>query len=460
MQQIVEAPSKAFFVSDRLFYPAVVICSFFLLIPAFYNGYPLVNPDTATYLASGFIPETPFDRPITYGLFARLSSLNGLSLWLVIFMQGYIVSWLIFLVVRAVTGAKGFQNLKLGAVIVALLSCVTSLSWVVCQVQPDVFTPVAYLCMGILLMAKEGRANTIVVYILFFISVAMHMSHPILLAGSALCLFLLRGLFITGVTIQAAKRLLVLFVLSGAATGIMGAALSKSKHVFFYGSLLTKGVAQEYLADSCGAKNYKLCPYRASLTTDSDYFMWNPESPLYRIGGWQDAKPELTSMINDILTTPHYQRMYAKATATQAARQLVTFGIGGGNDPLAPASSVGGRIAAYFPHEAAQFTTGRQNTQNLHEAFKMPNQVFAIVICIGVLMICYMIARWRTLQPGLKVMVVVCLSGIILNVADCAAFGTLHPRYGAKMIWLLPVCAFLFLTTIFIGNKKDKLSAQ
>lgn len=58
-----------------------------LMIPAFINGYPIVYSDTGTYLASAFLLETPFDRPITYGLFIRLASVNGMSLWGVIFLQ-------------------------------------------------------------------------------------------------------------------------------------------------------------------------------------------------------------------------------------------------------------------------------------------------------------------------------------------------------------------------------------
>jgi hypothetical protein len=56
-----------------------------LMLDAIYNGYPLVYSDTSTYLASGFELQTPVDRPITYGLFIRLTSLNGFSLWIPFF---------------------------------------------------------------------------------------------------------------------------------------------------------------------------------------------------------------------------------------------------------------------------------------------------------------------------------------------------------------------------------------
>ena len=64
---------------------------------ALYNGYPIVYSDTSTYIESGFSLQPPADRPITYGLFIRVFSLNGFSLWTVALMQSLIISFLILL---------------------------------------------------------------------------------------------------------------------------------------------------------------------------------------------------------------------------------------------------------------------------------------------------------------------------------------------------------------------------
>ena len=58
-----------------------------LLGPALINGYPLVYADTGTYLTSGFQLGIPADRPLGYGLFCRLFSGDGLSLWGVVIAQ-------------------------------------------------------------------------------------------------------------------------------------------------------------------------------------------------------------------------------------------------------------------------------------------------------------------------------------------------------------------------------------
>lgn len=436
-----------------LFYPALFIGTLCLLIPALYNHYPLVNPDTATYLASGFKPETPVDRPITYGLLIRLSSLNGLSLWFVVFMQAFIVSWLVFKITKAVSGGRLYV-LK-GMVVVIFLSLCSSLSWIVSQVQPDVFTSVAYMCIILLLLNKENRKTNILLYVLFFVSVAVHLSHPVLFIVTLVCLFWFKRLFIDKNNYRFVNtRIVILMVLSLVSIAIMGAALSKSRHVFFTGSLLEKGILKKYLDNNCAMKNYKICAYKDSLPASADDFWWSDNSPLYKIGGWKGTKAEFNEIDRDILTTPQYLWLYITATANQAWAQAGTFYIGDGNTVFPHGTNVNQRIAEYFPREVSQFDAGRQNnTEHILLALVPVNFLFIIVfyVCIACLVLLFF--RWRRLANEIKLLVVVCLSAIVLNNFDCAAFTVVNGRYGCKMIWLLPLCAVMFFMTI----KRQKL---
>ena len=110
-----------------LLYPALLFSALCLMIPAFYNHYPLVNPDTGVYLASGFTLETPSDRPIVYGLLAWLLSFGGWTLWTLVFSQGYLMSWLIFRIVRHLN--NGGPYILKSVLLIALLSAGSSLSW-------------------------------------------------------------------------------------------------------------------------------------------------------------------------------------------------------------------------------------------------------------------------------------------------------------------------------------------
>src|ERR1044072_6937837 len=70
---------------------AIVLCSH-----AIYNGFPLVYPDTGTYISACFEHFLPRDRPLVYSFFIRHVSL-ATSTWIPVFLQSAIISWLVFL---------------------------------------------------------------------------------------------------------------------------------------------------------------------------------------------------------------------------------------------------------------------------------------------------------------------------------------------------------------------------
>ena len=432
--------------SSRLVYPAIIISTLFLLIPAFYNHFPLVNPDTATYLASGFKPETPFDRPITYGLLARVFSLNGMSLWMVIFMQGFIVASLIFKIVQRVVGGRFYIA---GACIVFFLSVCSGLSWVVSQVQPDVFTSVGFLCIVLLLLNKEKVSMRVLLYVLLFLSVAVHLSHPTLFAAALVCLFLLKRFFAAKETYrQVNLTIAVLIMLSLASVVIMGSAFSKSKHVFFIGSLLEKGILKKYLDDNCQTRNYKLCVYKDSLPASANDFWWNSNSPLYKVGDWKGTQEEFNEIIHKTLTTPKYLKLYLTATAKQFVVQSSTFNIGDGNFAFPKGTNVNERVAEYFPGEIQRFDRSRQNNSLQGELVSgLPNTFFFWVVLVSVAAFIFIAARWGRPGREMKLVIIVLLTGVILNSLDCAAFGIVNGRYGCKMIWVLPFFVSLYFAT-------------
>jgi len=410
-----------------------------LMLPAFINHYPLVNPDTGTYLASGFKPETPFDRPITYGLLIRLFSINGLSLWPVVFAQGYLLSWLLLRVLRHVNANIPFWQQM--AVLVFIATC-TAASWLVSQIQPDLFTAIACLCIVLLLQPEKGAARVFIVT-LFTISIAAHLSHPAMFIGLLALLWLCRRWYCPPHRYRAVgKSTLIMMALAAATVAIMGGALSKSKHVFFVATLLEKGVLKPYLDDACSTRHYPLCAYKDSLPKGFDDFVWNNGSPLYKTGDWKGSKKDYNAMIGDMLSRPKYIGMYALATLKETGQQLTTFHIGDGNFGFAPGSNVSDRIHEYFPREAQEFQNDGQNAHELYNQLQLPNLWLCMVVMISLIVACggFML-RGKTLNPVVHLLYLVTGSCIIINSADCAAFAEVVGRYGAKMIWLIPFCA-------------------
>lgn len=425
-----------------IYWAALAASCLLLLIPAFYNHYPLVDPDAGTYIASGFKPETPIDRPITYGLLVRLFSLNGLSLWLAIAAQALIVSWLVFRIVRAVRPAAYILP---AFIIMAILSLFTSLPWVVCMIHPDIFTSVGCLCVVLLVLNTQSKRSRIFTFILFFLSVAVHMSHPLLFTCLLISLFLIKRLYMHRDGFRRLRMLtIVLVLLSASCIALMGSALSKSKHVFFVATLLQKGILPVYLSDNCGRKDYKLCAYKDALPKTSDEFLWVSSSPLYKIGDWGGTKKEFNEITKDVLTTPKYLGMFIKASFFQFGSQAVTFNVGTGTFRFPAGSNVNNQMVAFLPHEVARFNNATQNKTDLPLQLGWINKLYAWIVALSVAaLLLFFVSRWQQTTYALRTILIILITGCIINCADLATFSEVIGRYGCKMIWLLPLCAFV-----------------
>jgi hypothetical protein len=421
------------------------------MFDAFFNAYPIVYSDTSTYLASGLQLETPFDRPITYGLFLRLSSLNGLSLWGTVFFQALITSFLIAETIKIFIKEK----VEMAAlIIIAFLSFFTGLSWTVSQLIPDIFTPLALLSMILILFNRSGKWKTALLYFIFLLSAAMHMSHLILFSLILFTIFLLRNKILPAETsFQKNSRFVILLLLIGASVLTMGSALSKSRHIFFMGAMLEHGILKKFLDDNCNTKPYSLCAYKDSLPDKAYVFIWDKEkSPLYKTGSWNDVKPEYNEIISATLTQPKYIKMHISASINATADQLTKFKINDGNGSFLKGTTLYERIEKYVPNDLKIYSASKQNQSKLGFTDSW-NLIFIIVVTISILIIMISPQGIRiAFKTDLGNIIQITLIAIILNAWDCGTFANAIDRLGCKMIWLIPMLAAITL----IKSLKEK----
>jgi hypothetical protein len=424
------------------------------MFDAFYNHFPIVYSDTSTYLASGFQLETPMDRPITYGLFLRLTSLNGVSLWLTIFFQALIVSFLIFKLMKRLLNEKIY--LKAFFITIIFLSLFTGLSWTVCQLIPDIFTSVGLLTCVLLLWGRFNKQENIFLFFLFFLSVAMHMSHLLLFGLLLLIVVLLRKRLLPLQDFPKRNiQLTLLFILTGTSILTMGAALSKSKHIFFMGAMAEHGILKQYLDESCSTHAYKLCAYKDSLPEKAYQFVWEDDSPLQKIGTWSDVKPEFSEIISATLTQPKYIKLHIAASLSATVDQLMKFGINDGNGSFLHGTRLHERISLYCPHDISAYNSSRQSRNEL--GFTAPwNIAFTIITLLGLLVLVIIPGGLRhafTTTGGNIIFVV--FVAILLNAWDCGTFANAIDRLGCKMIWLLTFMATITILKYVWRNEKN-----
>lgn len=431
----------------------VLIGAIVMLVDAFYNGFPIVYSDTSTYLSSGFELETPFDRPITYGIFLRLFSFNGLSLWLVVFFQALALSYLIYQVLKLIVGEKNY--LKYGLIIIVCLSLLTSLSWTVSQLMPDIFTAIGLLSLTLILYGKYRKGTFIGLHFLYFLSVAMHMSHVLLFGLVIILLFLFRKYFLPKK--YHPRRILrtsVLLLLTIATVVTMGSAISKSKHVFFMGAMVEHGIAQTYLEEHCEKENFKLCSYKDSFPERAYQFVWDEDSPFYKVGGWKGTKTEFNEIIYGSFGQPKYIWIHIRESLKATVQQLTLFGIGDGNGSFLEETLLYKRVKKYYPHEVEQYANSKQNQSQLNHLDFM-NTLFAIVLVVSLLLLITLLIWYRHfLNLNLKLISSLFFVLIILNAWDCGTFANAIDRLGSKVIWLIPFLAISYLFCVIQNRKK------
>ncbi len=434
-----------------------IACSLILMLPAWINGYPLVYSDTSTYLASGFELETPFDRPISYGLFVRIASLNGISLWLVIACQCILISYLILRITQFSLRAYE-KSIWLALIFVVTLSACSSLSWTVCQIMPDIFTAIMCMSLFLLLFAKIPDKERNFLYLLFTLSCSMHMSHIVFLLcllGFSLCSSKLK-IFGPEIHIRNITIILIL-ILTLASIVTMGSALAKSRHVFFMGAMVEHGILKKYLDEHCATSNYRLCFYKDSLPEKAWQFIWEPGSPFYKTGAWKDSKKEYNEIIYGSLSEPAFIGMHIKKSLEACIEQLGLFKIGDGNKAYPNGTVLYERVVRYFPHEQKEYESSLQNNEGMLFVASW-NTLLRIVLLHALACSAFLLLTpvKNLTSPFSKVAHFWFLISILLNAWVCGTFANAIDRLGSKMIWLLPFSILLSLASAIIEKSESK----
>ena len=164
--------------------------------PALYNGFPLLYPDSMRYLLNGrrvaraiFLHEfSRYDgmRSFIYSL-GILPWHWNVNPWPVVGLQAFLTAYVIWLCRHSLVKCPtAFGYL----IFVAVLSLLTSLSWFVSLIMPDILGPVLYLCIYLLVFAGEtlSRTERVSVSIIAWWAVASHVTHPML--AVAICIAL------------------------------------------------------------------------------------------------------------------------------------------------------------------------------------------------------------------------------------------------------------------------------
>jgi hypothetical protein len=432
--------------------------AFCFMVAALYNKYPIVFSDTGTYIYSGFSLLFPIDRPITYGIFIRILSLSGKTLWIPIFAQSLILSYMVFLTIKMVLGES--FNYVIVAILFIFLSLFTSASWVSSMVMADVFTPIGILSGTIILFGNVKRSILLILYVIFFLAAATHFSH-ILIFSLLFAIVVVCKKWILPARLYP-KRYFRAIALVSATLGsifIMRPSLNSGKYIMFFSTMLSQGIAQEYMKEYCGEKHYKLCEYKDSLEAkngEATFFEYDPKSPLTKLGGWTDSmRDECTDITYGTLTKPKYIWLHILASLRCSFIQLYSFKTGAGNGPYMDEFPVLVNIRKHFSNELSQYCNSRQN-KDIMFVFNgtwyggVWNNILNTFIVLGLFILVLVFILKRSVFNGtFGYVTTMLIMGIILNAWDCGTFSDINLRYGSRVMWFIPFLASLAIVLFF-----------
>ncbi|MEO7081148.1 MAG: hypothetical protein ABIY71_06445 [Flavobacteriales bacterium] len=431
-----------------------------LLSAAIWNGYPIVYSDTSSYLASGFYLETLVDRPITYGLFIRVCSFNGWSLWTVVIAQSMLLAYVIGLLLRSF----GIRSSWSRSLIIGSTALVTGLSFVSGQIITDVFTPILAIALFLLLFI-EGlpKRSRVLLFGIFLLSFAMHMSHvSITVLLLLLALVLNRVMQRTWPNLKGWYTVAILLLLSVGGTLVMGVSLAKSKYTFYAAHMAEIGVLQKYLEEHCATERYQLCERLGSIPRSADLFLWAEDSPLKVYQSRKEMEVELGRIVTGSLKEPALLWMQITSAFKATGKQLTHFAVGDGNGSFGEGTLLHERIALFIPSEVDAFDNTRQMGG---EQFRGPVLLINWFHSIAMILSLFALgAFWLFFRlpgrsnPYFTSATIFLISTMIINAGINASLVMVADRFGTKLAWLLPFLAITSFALIMINRAKTPRS--
>lgn len=277
----------------------ILIGALMLMWPAFYNGFPLIFPDSGDYISNkGYIYRPPF-----YAFFISFSSFR-FSLWLSVFFQGLIISHLIWLFSKIIFSK--IDNIFF-LLMIFTLSILSSLPFFTSYILADFFTAIGFLSLYILIFLnkKITKPTRIYIFIICIFCTISHISNLYLSIGFILFCFI----FQIGKAIDYKQRnqdlwqgirplfrgFVILLLIN--IIGYKTFSIAPAGGIFIFANLIETGPARKMLEENCGQNDYKICKYLDEIPQKGAQFLWGENSINYKLGEFEGFKDEANKLV-------------------------------------------------------------------------------------------------------------------------------------------------------------------
>src|SRR6201985_508202 len=132
---------------------AAILIPLFLIAPALWNGYPLLQWDTGGYLARWYEGYLVPSRSTVFGLYLHLG--EGSDFWLDLAAQALATLWILQMTLRLLGLAQPFRLLAISLSLVLT----TALPWLASMLLTDIFAGLSALSLFILVLHGDKTST-------------------------------------------------------------------------------------------------------------------------------------------------------------------------------------------------------------------------------------------------------------------------------------------------------------
>jgi hypothetical protein len=429
---------------------AAILIPLFLMAPALWNGYPLLQWDTGGYLARWYEGYLVPSRSTVFGIYLHFG--EDSDFWINLGAQALATLWILQLCLRVLNLAQPFRLM----VISLSLILTTALPWLASMLLTDIFAGLSVLALFVLVMHADriSALEKVLLFLFIAFSAATHSATLGVLLGlcvlGALAKPFLRkriawpGLIQGGLSLVAGAAMLLAanYALSGQLAWTPGGT------GVAFGRMLQDGIVARYLNDHCDKEKLRLCPYRNELPPTADDFLWGGGSMFNTLGRFQGLGDEMGHIV--IQSLKDYPAWQAEAALSATAEQLGHVATGEGT--INSIMHTYGIIERYIPAQKRSMWAAHQQRGDIN--FAAVNLVHVPVALVSMLAVFAMFALslWRRRFDDLSLLAATVSFALLGNALICGVISGPHDRYGARLVWIATFTVLLAAARFFEDN--------
>ena len=418
-------------------FAALALSAAMLMSPAVWNGSPLYYWDSVDYVYLPFTWDLQVYRTVSYGVFAGSGRIVG-SLWGVVVVQALVAAYVLRETLVVFWPGRPDRALL---PLTAVLTVCTGLPWAVSQLMPDAFTGLMVLGLAALLAdaGRLGRRRWLLL-VLTAIATAVHTSHIAIGAGLVVAFLVLAPFARRRWPSLRLRVALPALTVGTAIAMVIGAhwvtigklQLTQPTAVLMLARLVQDGIAKQYLDRHCaGDRPYMLCRFKDRLPATANAFLWEHNSIVQQLGGWQKLKPEAEEIL--ARTLREYPWTHLGVAMRLTFEQVTRLHTGEGLVPDL-AWLIRDPLKKYYPDDHAAFVASRQMSGidfATINALHLPLQAGMVFLLLA-----FGVRAWRRDDGRAVCLATATALSLFGNALVCGALSNPADRYQSRLVWL------------------------